>query len=133
MEPLDKLTKTNAETSVMILYFYRSGLSTCIEKGQEMSPTVNMCKYHVMKKMSTDGYIKEFHRIYVLKFILLIKVHTQIIDHILYTCNPHSLLYNKHPFHIRPAIYVITGSYRFHVVPHGSTSSIGTPKARHCP
>ena len=50
MEPLDKLTKTNAETSVMILYFYRSGLSTCIEKGQEMSPTVNMCKYHVMKK-----------------------------------------------------------------------------------
>ena len=60
MEPLDKLTKTNAETSVMILYFYRSGLSTCIEKGQEMSPTVNMCKYHVMKKSPPMGTSKNF-------------------------------------------------------------------------
>ena len=116
MEPLDKLTKTNAETSVMILYFYRSGLSTCIEKGQEMSPTVNMCKYHVMKKKSTDGYIKEFHRIYVLKFILLIKVHTQIIDHILYTCNhrtsmrvEYTCMYTSRRRHVHSAV---TGSSR---------------------
>lgn len=45
-----------------------------------------------MKKMSTDGYIKEFHRIYVLKFILY-----YIINKGAYTDHRS---YNTHVIHI---------------------------------